>query len=199
MGSLSRTFASLVNPAPLLLRRVPDLPHRLPEAQRPVADRQARLDLQATGLHVQQQFLPGLLALPVAVADGDQLLLPLGGRPHQHQDALPAPLQADVEVDAVGPDVDVTLARQRPLAPRLMVGLPDGLEPGDGRGREVGGVRPEDRLEGLGEVAGADALEVEPGDQLLQAPGPPQVGGQDGGGELLPLAPGPAGRGPWAA
>src|SRR5437764_5328295 len=37
-------------------------------------------------------------------------------------------------------------------------------------------------------VAGADALQVEPGDQLLQAPGPPQVGGQDGGGELLPLA-----------
>src|SRR4051795_1575184 len=69
-----------------------------------------------------------------------------------------------------------------------MVRLPDGLEPGDGRGREVGGTRAEDRLEGLGEVAGADALEVEPGDQLLQAPGPPQVGGQDGGGKLLPLA-----------
>jgi hypothetical protein len=29
------------------------------------------------------------------------------------------------------------LARQRPLAPGPMVLLPDGLEPGDGRGREV--------------------------------------------------------------
>jgi hypothetical protein len=65
--------------------------------------------------------------------------------------------------------------------------LPDGLEPGDGRGREVGGVGAKDRPEGLGEVAGADPLQVQPGDQLLQAPGPPQVGGQDGGGELLPL------------
>ena len=70
-------------------------------------------------LHVQQQLLPRLLALPVAVGDGDQLLLAVGGRPHQDQDALPAPLQADVEVDAVGPDVDVMLARQRPLAPGL--------------------------------------------------------------------------------
>ena len=87
-----------VDPAPLLPGRVPHLPHRLPEPQRPVPDRQARFGRQATGLHVEQQLLPRLLALPVPVGDGDQLLLPLGGRPHQHQDALPPLLQADVEV-----------------------------------------------------------------------------------------------------
>jgi site-specific DNA recombinase len=177
-----------MHPAPLLLRRAPHLAHRLPEPQRPVPDRQGGFDLQPTGLAVQQELPPRLLALPVAVGHGDQLLLAVGGRPHQHQDALPAALQADVEVDAVGPDVDVMLARQRPLAPGLMVLLPGGLQPGDGRRRQVGGVGAEDRPEGLGEVAGADALQVEPGDQLLQAPGASQVGRQDGGRELLPPA-----------
>lgn len=88
---------------------------------------------------------------------------------------------------AIGPDVDVVLARQRPLAPRFVILLPDRLEPGDGRGREVRCVGAEDRLEGLGEVAGADPLEVEPGDQLLQALGAAEVGRQDGGGEFLTL------------
>jgi hypothetical protein len=69
-----------------------------------------------------------------------------------------------------------------------MVLLPGRLEPGDGRGREVRGVGAEDRLQGLGEAACADPLQVEPGDQLLQAPGAAEVGRQDGGGELLPLA-----------
>src|SRR5262249_8884087 len=53
-------------------------------------------------------------------------------------------------------------------------------------------LRPEDRLEGLGEVAGADALEVQPGDQPLQALGLPQVGRQDRRGERLPLSGGAA-------
>ena len=55
----------LVDPAPLLRRRAPDLAHRLPEAQGAVADRQRRLDVQASGTDVEQQFLPRLLALPV--------------------------------------------------------------------------------------------------------------------------------------
>src|SRR5512142_1688945 len=71
--------------------------------------------------------------------------------------------------------------------PRLVILLPDRLEPGDGGRRQVGGVRAEDRLEGLGEVASADPLQVQPRNQFLQALGPPQVGGQDGGAELLPL------------
>src|SRR4051794_21931762 len=56
-----------MDPAVLAPGRGPDLGDRLPEAQRPVADGQRGLGLQAPGLHVQQQLLPGLLALPVAV------------------------------------------------------------------------------------------------------------------------------------
>ena len=50
----------------------------------------------------------------------------------------------------------------------------------------------EDHLQGLGEVAGADALEVQPGDQPLQAPGLLQVRRQDRRGERLPLVGGAA-------
>ena len=66
--------------------------------------------------------------------------------------------------------------------------LPGGFEPRHGAGRESRGVRAEERLEGLGEVASADALEVEPGDQLVEALGPTQVRRQDGGSEHLSLS-----------
>jgi hypothetical protein len=73
-----------------------------------------------------------------------------------------------------------------------MLALPDRLEAGDGRRRQARRLGAQQRLEGLGEVDGADALEVEPGDQLLQAPGLPQVGGQDGRGGRLPSVGGAA-------
>jgi site-specific DNA recombinase len=181
-----------VDPAPLGPGRGPDLDDRSPEAQRPVADRQRGLDRQATGPAVQEQPLPRLLALAVAVGHGDQLLLALGGRPHQDEDALAVLLQADVEMHAVGPDVDVPLALERSLAPGVVFALPGRLEPGDRGRREARGLRPEQGREGLGEVAGADALEVEPGDQLVEAPGPLQIRRQDRRGEVLPLAGRPA-------
>ena len=94
-------------------------------------------------------------------------------------------------MDPVGPDVDVVPARQRPLAPRLVLALPGRLQPGDGRRRQARGVGAEQCAEGLGEGAGADALEIQLGDQLVEAPGPLQVGRQDRRGELLPLVGGP--------
>lgn len=177
-----------VHPAALLLHPRPDLPHRLPEAPGAVADRQGRVDRQPPRLDVQEQFLPRLLALPLAVLDGDPLLLAVGGGPQQHQEALPAPFQANVEVDAVGPDVDVVLARQRSLAPVVVLLLPEALQPGDGGGRQPLGVRAQEGGEGLAEVARADPLEVQPGDPLLDALGLPQLRGQDRRAELLPLA-----------
>src|SRR5271157_5360038 len=68
---------------------------------------------------------------------------------------------------------------------------------GTGRRREPRGVRPEDCLEGPGELAGADPLEGEPEDQTLQTHGFPQLGWQDRRGELSPvhdswLCPGPS-------
>ena len=67
--------------------------------------------------------------------------------------------------DPVGPDVNVVLARRRSLVPGGEPVLPGRLSPGDCGRREPRCVGAEDRLEGLGEVAGADALQVRPGQQ----------------------------------
>ena len=137
LGQLVEHVGRLVDPAALLARGGIDLRQRLPEAQRSVAGGQLGIDRQAAGLHVQQQRLPRLLALAIAVGDGDQLLLAVGRGAHQHQDALPIFFQADVEVDAVGPHVDVLLPVQGPLGPLLEFSLPDFLEPGDRRSRQA--------------------------------------------------------------
>ena len=101
-----------------------------------------------------QQLLPRLLALAVAVLDGDRLLLTVGRRAHHHQDALAVLLEPDGEVDAVDPDVDVLLVRQVAPAPPLALGFQDLLEPHHGRRGEAGSVLTEQRREGFREAAG---------------------------------------------
>ncbi len=176
-----------MHPAPLFLRRVPHLPQRRPEPQRTVADRHGRFHLQAARFAVQEQFLPRLLALAVAVREGDQFLLAVGSRSHQHQDTLAVVLQADVEVDTVGPDVDVMFALERPLAPGLMVVLPGRLQPGHGGRRDPLGLDAEEPLEGFRENARADPREVEPGNRFVDVLGASEVGRQDRGTERLSL------------
>jgi len=70
----------------------------------------------------------------VAVLDGDELLLALGGGAQQNKDALTILFQADVQVDAIGPDVDVFFARQVALGPSGLLVLPGLGEPADGAG-----------------------------------------------------------------
>jgi hypothetical protein len=81
----------------------------------------------------------------------------------------------NVEVDAVGPDVNVLFAIQRTAVPGLVLLLPDRHQPRDGRGAQPGRLRTDQSLQGLGEVARADAFEVQPGDQFLHGLGLPQV------------------------
>src|SRR5262249_33817917 len=192
LGQLVQHVGRLVHPAALLAHLRPELPYGLPEPQRPVADRQLRLDRQPACLHVQEQFLPRLLALALTVLNGDQFLLAVGRGPQQDQDALPAAFQADVEVHAVGPDVGILLASQRAFAPVLVLLFPDALESGDGGRRQPLGLWAEQGRQRLTEVAGADPLEVEPGDQLLDALGLAQVRRQDRRGKLLSFAGRPA-------
>jgi hypothetical protein len=56
-------------------------------------------------------------------------------------------------------------------------------ETAHGRGRQARRLGPEQRRQGLGELARRHALEVQPGQQLLDVPGPAQVGRQDRRGE----------------
>lgn len=179
LGQLVQHVGRLMDAAALLPRVGPHLPHRLPEAQGPVADHQLRIDGKPSGLHLQQQAQPGLLALPVAVGQGDQFFFSVGGGSHHHQDALPVLFQADVEMHPVHPDIHVLLALQGSLAPLLVLLLPDGLQPRDCGRREPRSVRTQQGRQGLAEVSGAHALQVQPGDQLLDALALSQVRRQD--------------------
>ena len=56
-----------------------------------------------SALESAQEAGPALGAFPVAVLDGDQLLRAVEAHPDHHQRAQSVLLQADAEVDAVGP------------------------------------------------------------------------------------------------
>src|SRR6201987_5180913 len=94
--------------------------------------------------------------------------LPSGGTDDDQQ-ALRSVLEPGLDVDAVGPEVDVTLGGEIALAPARMLLRPGLLEPSDGRGREPASVLAEQRDQCLIEVAGRDALQVEDRDQHFEA------------------------------
>src|SRR5271166_5822138 len=62
-GDLVEHVGSLVNPTPLVLGAREDLLDRLPEAERAIADREVRRDLETTLLDVDEKFTPALRAL----------------------------------------------------------------------------------------------------------------------------------------
>ena len=64
----------LVQPVALLVGLGEDEPERLPEPERPVADGEHRC-LHAAVTQVTQQRRPGVRGLPVALFDGDELLV----------------------------------------------------------------------------------------------------------------------------
>lgn len=135
-----------VNPAPLLAGSGEDLGQGLPEAQSSVADCEDR-GAHATASTVAQQVGPRLARLAVAVLERDQFLGAVGADPDEHQDAGFGLLQADVEVDAVGPHVHVVDFRQIAVHERRVVGLPLLCKPGD-RGRGEPGRTAEELLQG---------------------------------------------------
>ena len=66
---------------------------------------------------------PGLLGLPISVGQGHQFLGAVGAYPDDDQAAQAVFFQADVEMDAVGPPIDVVETRQVP-ADQSVLGLP---------------------------------------------------------------------------
>ena len=125
----------LVEPAPLLAGRREHLAHRLPEPQRAVTDGQHRRGHAAAAAR-PQQISPRLGRLPVPVGQGDEFLAAIGAHPDHHQQAQLLLLEADLEVDAVDPQVDVVGARQIPLPEGLGLVLPLRGQPGDRRRRQ---------------------------------------------------------------
>ena len=112
LGHVVEHVGRLVNPAALLACFSKDLSQRGPEAQGAVPHGQLRRERQSSILEIHQQLVPALLALAIAIDHGNQFLLPIGRGAHQDQQALPLIgliFQANVHVDAVGPDVHVLL------------------------------------------------------------------------------------------
>src|ERR1700730_1857876 len=134
-------------------------------------------------LQIEQRLPPILGALARAVGESEQLLLALRCRADDDQEALLGVFKAGLQVNAVGPHVDVALGRQIALPPMLVLVEPDLLEPRDGRGRQARRILAEQRRKRLLKIAGRDALQVKDWDQHLQAAGAPRVGRQDRGRE----------------
>src|SRR5205085_1161273 len=169
----------LVHPAALLACGRPQLAERFPEAKRAVGDGEFGRDRQTSVLQIEQQFTPILRALARAVGKTEQLLPALRRRADDDQDALLGVFKTGLQVNAVGPHIDVVLGRQIALPPMLVLVEPDLLQPRDGRGRQARRILAEQRSKRLLEIAGRDALQVKDWDQHLQAAGAPRIGRQD--------------------
>ena len=168
-----------MHPAALLACGRPQLAERLQEAERPVGDGEFGRDRQTPVPQIEQQLPPILRAFARAVGEAEQLLPALRCRADDDQDTLLGVFKTGLEVNAVGPHVDVALGRQIALPPVLVLVAPDLLQSCDGRGRQARRILAEQRSERLLEIAGRDALQVKDRDQHLQAPRAPCIGRQD--------------------
>src|SRR5258707_11033282 len=89
---------------------------------------------------VEQQIAPVLRALAGAIGEADQFLAAFRRRTDQHQDALLFVFEARLEMDAIGPDVDVALRRQIALLPGGVLVEPAILQAADGGCRQPGSI-----------------------------------------------------------
>jgi hypothetical protein len=80
-----------------------------PEAKRTVTDGQLRCARQTQAFELPKQFPPGLGAFPITIDNRSEFLGAILGSSDQNQHAGSFFVEPDVEVDSVGPPVNVTL------------------------------------------------------------------------------------------
>src|SRR5437868_9122942 len=95
-----------------------------------------------------------LRALARAVGKAEQLLPALRRRADDDQDALLGVFKTGLQVNAVGPHIDVVLGRQIALPPVLVLVDPDLLQPSNSRGRQARCILAEQGRKRLLEIAG---------------------------------------------
>jgi hypothetical protein len=127
----------LVEPAALFPGGGEDFAERGPEPQRTVPDREGWGAHAAAGA-IAQQIGPGLGRFPVSVGQRDQLLPAVRAHADHHQQAEFVLLEADVDVDAIRPQVHVVHVRQIPGGERSLLGLPGLGQRGDHRPGQAG-------------------------------------------------------------
>src|SRR6188472_2969539 len=138
---------------------------------------------EPTRLQVDEELPPALGALTRADLEADEFLLALRRGADNHQHAFRDWLHAGLEVDPVGPDVDVAAGRQVTATPSVVFALPGRRQPPDHRRREVRRVLAEQARERLLEVASRDAPQVEDGQERIEALRPTRPARQDHGRE----------------
>ena len=107
-GNLVQHVGGLVNPTALVPGAREDLFDCLPEAERAVADREVRRNLEPTLLDVDKELTPALRTLAHPGLEADEFLLALGCCANQHQHAFGGLFHPCLQVDPVGPHVHVS-------------------------------------------------------------------------------------------
>ena len=109
--SYSAYIDGLMKPTTLVARAGEDLLDRFPKAERAVAHCNFRGNAQPTAFQVDEELAPALGAFPHANLEADELFLALGRRPEQHQHAIAMLFHAGLQVNAVGPGIDLVARR----------------------------------------------------------------------------------------
>ena len=149
LGQLVQDIRRLVYPAALRICLRPHLIDRFPEAKRAIGDGELRSYCQTAPLEIEQQFLPGQRALADAVGKTDEFLLAFGGGADDHEQTLRVIFEPGLDVDAIDPEVNVSLARQIAIEPAGVFVGPGLLQAPNGRGGQPASVLAEQRAKCL--------------------------------------------------
>ena len=111
----------------------------------------------------KKEFHPRELALAVAVENGDEILGAIVTGADDDENALPfvlRVLEPHVEVDAVGPEIDIACAGEITLGPHPVFLFPLLLQSHDSACGQSLRVLSEDSLKGFREVARGDPFQI---------------------------------------
>jgi hypothetical protein len=92
-------------------------------------------------------------------------------------------IEPDIEVDTVGPPVDVTLLAQIALTPFLVISFPSSFEPHDVGGRQTGSFLAQDRGQSFSKISSRDSLQIQHRNQCVDAGRAAHKGGQNRAGK----------------
>src|SRR5712672_2398268 len=98
-SNLVQDVGGLVDPTALVPAALEDLIDRLPEAERAVANREVRCNLEPTLLDVDKELTPALRTLAHPGLEADEFLLALGCCTDQHQHAFGSLFHPSLQVD----------------------------------------------------------------------------------------------------
>ena len=106
LGTLQRCSRVVGHASPSAFQN-PGAPPRFREGR--LGDRNLRRRRQSATLQIEKQITPRLGALAHAIGETDQFLLAFWRRADDDQDALRLLLEPGLQMDAVGPAIDVAL------------------------------------------------------------------------------------------